>query len=439
MSETLAERYELGELVDRGAMADVYRAHDRLLDRTVAVKLFRATSDPDEHRRFDDEAHALARLIHPGLVLIFDVGALGDRPFLVMEFVEGTSLQSLLLDGPLPARQVMRIGAVLAEALAHAHSRGVVHRDVKPSNVLLDSEGLPHVTDFGIALLAGTPPAYLAPEQLAERETGPPADVYALALVLLECLTGEIEYDADNRPPRIPPGLPAEFAELLAAMTSVDATERPTAARCALRLLPGLDDTEAVPTDRSEVAPQAAGEEILWWADEDRTELVPAAPTPAMATPATAALAPVRSGTASRRRRALTASMCGVAAVIVALVFLLGTHQPSTPRSPGGAAGSVQGSVVPGNGTNHGGSAGVGGGGAHRAPRTGTLVANENSIAVTLSATPSAADPPTSSASLPASSPAPSDTTSPDSPTPTSSDSPTTTSESPPPPTTNGQ
>ena len=177
-------RYVLGELVGRGAMAEVYRAHDQLLERTVAVKIFGAYADPVARRRFDEEGYALARLAHPGLALIFDVGTLADRPFLVMEFIDGADLHTRLLDGPLPIEDVLRIGGVLADALAHAHQRGVVHRDVKPANIMLDRDGLPHLTDFGIALLSGAPrltsadaivgtPAYVAPEQLTRRGSRP--------------------------------------------------------------------------------------------------------------------------------------------------------------------------------------------------------------------------------------------------------------------------
>ena len=219
-------------------------------------------------------------MAHPELVAIFDVGTVDDRPFLVMEFVEGTSLHSRLQAGPLPLDQVLRIGGGLADALAHAHHRGVVHRDVKPSNIILDREDRPHLTDFGIALLAGTPrltsaneilgtPAYLAPEQLLDTEVGPPADLYALGLVLLECLSGELEYASGsslevaltrlNRPPRIPAGLPPELTDLLTAMTATEALDRPTAEACALRLLAASDDTrpDAAPRKTVSMSPVA--------------------------------------------------------------------------------------------------------------------------------------------------------------------------------------
>jgi serine/threonine protein kinase len=238
-------------------MADVYLAHDEVLDRPVAVKLFRVEPDALTRRRFQDEARALARLSHPGLVSVYDVDTQDGRPYLVMQPVLGPSLLTKLLRGPLSPDETQYLGAVLADALAHVHSRDVVHRDVKPSNILLDEDGVPHLGDFGIALLAGSErltrtnelvgtPAYLAPEQVLGQEVGPPADVYALGLVLLECLTGEIEYYGGseveialarlNRPPRIPSDLPFDLAGMIAAMTAADPAERPTAAMCVRHL-----------------------------------------------------------------------------------------------------------------------------------------------------------------------------------------------------------
>lgn len=422
----LAGRYELGELIGIGAMAEVYRARDRLLERTVAVKLFRATADPAAHRRFDDEAHALARLTHPGLVLIYDVGTVADRPFLVMELVEGASLAARLREGPLPVPQVARIGAVLADALAHAHSRGVVHRDVKPSNIMLDQEASPHLTDFGIALLAGAPrrtsvhdiigtPAYLAPEQLSDVEIGPRADVYALALVLLECLSGEVEYSGDSnlqvamsrlsRPPRIPGDLPPALAAVLTAMTSTDPDARPTAAYCAQELLAAAGDPEPV------TAP------TVWWADANRTTRL------AAATPRT----PSRARAIRKHWSTLAASAAGIAAVAVALVLLLNTGQPPTSLPQSGGTGQAQGS--PGTGTSTG---PAGNAPTHRShPTAGTLVANRNPVLVvnppasapTGAPTTSSTPPPATSTTPPAtttSSPPP--TTSPTDPSTTTSD-----------------
>jgi hypothetical protein len=213
--------------------------------------MFGMDPDPTAQRRFGDEARTLARLSHPGLVAILDAGIEDDRPYLVMPLLGGGSLQSLLYSGPLTPVEVVAAGSRLAGALAHVHERGVVHRDLKPSNILLDREGEPYLADFGVALMAGGPrrtrsneivgtPSYLAPEQVLGNPVGPPADIYGLGLVLLECLTGRMEYPSGNnvaaavarlhRSPRIPPSLPPGLGGLLAAMTETDAFTRPSAA-----------------------------------------------------------------------------------------------------------------------------------------------------------------------------------------------------------------
>ncbi len=262
--QALAGRYELGPLLGRGAMAEVYRATDLLLDRPVAVKLFAAAQDPVDRRRSMDEGRTLARLSAPGLVTVFDLGLVDNRPYLVMELVDGPSLRDRLLTGPLTVAQTTRLGAPLADALAHAHERGIVHRDVKPSNVLLGEDNAPRLVDFGIALLAGGirltaaneivgTPAYLSPEQVRGDTVGPATDVYALGLVLLECLTGEVVYGGTgwletalarlHRGPAIPPGLPAALGDLLTAMTAAEPADRPSATECATALRGPLTST----------------------------------------------------------------------------------------------------------------------------------------------------------------------------------------------------
>ncbi|GGW42592.1 serine/threonine protein kinase [Streptomyces lucensis JCM 4490] len=258
-------------------MADVYEGVDTRLGRPVAVKVFRPGSEPQSEDRHAAEAVLLARLEHPGLVTVYDTGCHDDRAYLVMQLVDGPTLRGLLTRGALPEGRVARLGTALARALAHVHGAGIVHRDVKPSNVLLDAAGAPHLADFGIARLANatrrTAPdvltgtaAYLAPEQVEGGHVGAAADVYALGLVLLECLKGELEYQGNpleaaiarlHRPPRVPAGLCPELAELLRAMTARDPGARPDAERCAqvLRSLdPGSD-----PRPLSRSTPALAG------------------------------------------------------------------------------------------------------------------------------------------------------------------------------------
>lgn len=250
----VADRYHLLSVIGQGAMANVYRATDGRLDREVAVKLFHRGQDAPVRTRFAAEAQVLARLSHPGLVGVYDAGVEGDRSYLVMQLVDGESLRERLLGGPLDCDDVVLLGARLSMALAHVHANGVVHRDIKPSNIVLDSNGSPHLADFGIALLldsarmTGTgeimgTAAYLSPEQILGADVGAAADIYSLGLVLLECITGELEYPGVSkvesaiarlhRPPRMPAGIPNVLAQLLTAMTARVPEDRPSAGDCA--------------------------------------------------------------------------------------------------------------------------------------------------------------------------------------------------------------
>lgn len=252
VARLLRDRYRLGEVIGRGSAAIVYEAVDIRLGRRVAVKLYQAT-DAIGRFRFASEARLLAGLSHPGLVTVHDVCLDGDQPFLVLRLVDGPSLRHLLDRGPFDSATVARHGARLADALAHVHACGVVHRDIKPANILVDASGGCHLTDFGLARATaaarltgpgeyvGTP-AYLAPEQITDVEVGPAADVYALGLVLLECLTGQTEYTGTtaetalarlSRSPRVPTDLEPGWRTVLTAMTARDPARRPTASRCA--------------------------------------------------------------------------------------------------------------------------------------------------------------------------------------------------------------
>ncbi|MGP3924321.1 serine/threonine-protein kinase [Streptomyces sp. 8N616] len=251
-------RYRLETHLGSGGVADVYSAFDTQLGRSVAIKVFQPNAGGTDERRFHEEARLLAGLNHPGLVTVYDFGVEAYQPFLVMELVSGRSLSELLLGGPLGLDKVAAVGGQLAEVLAYVHQRGVVHRDIKPANILLDHNDNARLADFGISELwsgprhiaeGGVPgtAAYMAPEQVQGSNAGPAADIYALGLVLLQCVTGRVEYPGDrheaatarlSRPPYIPAELPARLRRVLTAMTVSDPAARPTAAQCAAMLHP---------------------------------------------------------------------------------------------------------------------------------------------------------------------------------------------------------
>ena len=242
-------RYEIVRSVAKGGMGEVCEARDRQLDRTVAVKFLARTHTTDERAvaRFRREATAAARLSHPNIVTIYDYGEDGNSLYLVMELVNGRSLGDVLADKrPLAPGDVYTIGAQVASALDHAHQAGIVHRDVKPGNILLGGPGEVKVTDFGIAralhgdenltdtgMVIGTA-TYFAPEQAQGLPAEPTSDLYALGVVLYQMATGVVPFDGDTpvsvaykqvnepapqaalRNPAIPPELDAVIATLMA-------------------------------------------------------------------------------------------------------------------------------------------------------------------------------------------------------------------------------
>lgn len=257
----LAQRYEVRWRLGAGGDGEVWLAHDRAQQRPVAVKLV-CGGGAEDRRRFEDQVRAQAPLAHHAIVRLLDVGVHEGALFLVMAYMAGRPLSSLLWEGPLASDRVGRLGGQVAGALAHAHRHGVVHRDVKPGNVLVDDDQA-HLTDFGTArrgrherarapdsLVGGV--AHVAPEQVNDLAVTGVADVYALGLVLLEALTGQREYPGAGtetamarlrRPPRVPPDLPRPWPELLTHMTAADPADRFTAAEVAMRV-EALDNLE---------------------------------------------------------------------------------------------------------------------------------------------------------------------------------------------------
>ena len=252
----VGQRWELDHLLGRGAVADVFSGRDVTTGREVAVKVLRETS-AETAARFQREIDALRGLDHDGIVGIVSHGVADGRPFVVLDRVGGGTLADrLAADGAMDATDAAALGAVLADALAHAHERGVVHRDVKPSNVLLDVDGRPKIGDFGIAFVDGAAAltgsgftvgtvAYLAPEQVRGEDVTPSTDVYALGLVLLEAITGRQAFPGNGLPaaaarlerdPAVPAGVPAPMAQLLVAMTQRAPQDRPAMPVVATRL-----------------------------------------------------------------------------------------------------------------------------------------------------------------------------------------------------------
>ena len=213
-------RYQLHELLGRGGMGEVFRAHDMALNRDVAIKFVATTklADPEARGRLLREAKAAAGLDHPGICPVYEAGETPDgRAFIVMQFVDGRPLSELVANGPLPVREALGYAVQIAEALSAAHHNGIVHRDLKPSNVMVEASGRVRLLDFGIAkVIASAPaaanlsttsvhttgnalvgtPGYMSPEQIQQRPLDGRADLFALGVLLYECLTGKRPFDA---------------------------------------------------------------------------------------------------------------------------------------------------------------------------------------------------------------------------------------------------
>ncbi|WP_433796175.1 serine/threonine-protein kinase [Actinoplanes sp. CA-252034] len=253
-------RFRLRDRLGAGGMSVVWRAHDQVLGRDVAVKVLSPALARDTARlaHIRDEARAVARLRHPNIVEVYDYGEAGGLPYLVMEVAEGRTLAQLLTGGPLPWETAVVITAQVAAALAAAHERSVVHRDVKPANVVVSGARV-KLLDFGISAVSGDDdhfaghllgtPAYLAPERLEHGVVRPATDVYALGLLLYRALAGRQPWAASTatemvrahryqEPHGLPPvaGLPAEVARLCRRCLSKDPDQRPDAASAAATL-----------------------------------------------------------------------------------------------------------------------------------------------------------------------------------------------------------
>lgn len=328
----LGGRYRIEKPLGQGAMAEVLAAFDERLERPVAVKLLRPELSvrPDMRARFEQEARAAARLSHPNVVGVFDTGEDGGAAYLVMERLPGRTLADRIAAGPIPVEQVVQIGTDVLAALAEAHRCELVHRDVKPGNILLTEEGRAKVADFGIAktvaerpgaspgvtdltevgMVIGTP-AYLAPERLAGRPASIGSDLYAVGVVLFEALTGHKPVPGEGATAQIPPALAAVLDR---AMAAAPEERYPTAAAMAADLLAA---GRAGPVERSSTPTVVLGDTTVPLAS--RAGRAPAAPR-------------------ALRRRPIVALGALAGALVLALVLALaagngGSHQASSTRA----------------------------------------------------------------------------------------------------------
>ncbi len=302
-------RYRLGRLLGRGGYARVYEAVDTALERTLAIKIIDGDgADPADVARVRSETRLLASLSHPSLVTLYDARLASTPAYLAMELISGPTLGDRIARGPLAGPEVARIGREVAEAFAVIHARGIVHRDVKPSNILIRPAAhtgeTPRATlaDFGIASLVGATrvtradtvvgtAAYLSPEQARGMPASPRSDVYALGLVLLEALTGSRPWSSATphealaarlvSTPDIPAHIPPSWREVLSHMTALEPSDRPdaTALIVALRTLANVDVPRPpvgadAPTARLEAAtaglPGGTAPTRVWNAGGDR-------------------------------------------------------------------------------------------------------------------------------------------------------------------------
>lgn len=283
----LAERYQLTSVLGRGGMGDVWLGCDQRLQRDVAIKVLRPQLAADQRvrRRFEDEARASAQLAHPHVVAVFDSGEDDGTPFLVMERLSGRTLADEIRNGPLPLQRVQVLAEQILSALAAAHGAGVLHRDIKPGNVLLSADGSAKVADFGIAkivddldatttgVVLGTP-AYLAPERISGSAATPSSDMFAVGVVLYEALTGSCPFEGEHpiaiataiqRGEFVPvrerrPEVPVAFARVIERALAKDPRDRFSSAAT---MLAALQSSSVPPSSPSSTPPTVVVNETM--------------------------------------------------------------------------------------------------------------------------------------------------------------------------------
>ncbi len=355
LPESLAERYVLEQRLAHGGSAEVWQARDTVLDRPVAVKVLHRhlLDDATTRARLIQEARAAASLSHPGIVAVYDVAIDEEASAaVILELVEGESLADRIKrEGALPPRAAVRIAAEVAEALAHAHDRGIVHRDVKAANVLLGTDGEARLADFGIArvladeaqrltdtgTIAGTL-RYVAPEQLRGEPAGPPADVYAVGVLLTEMVSGKPPYQVDSpvalaeaqrTPPMAIEGAPPSLSAIIRPTLDPDPDRRPSSAGTLAEDLRSWLETDAAPhaLDSAPDAPTLPAIPLpgvpvvpATYADSPEPSVASASSAPPPSAPPPAA---VRTPPPPRRRSPLILPALLAGAMLIALLLLL--------------------------------------------------------------------------------------------------------------------
>ena len=340
-------RYRIERVLGRGGMALVYLGHDAELGRPVAIKLLadNLAGDDSFRARFMREARMAAGLSHVNIVHVYDVGQDSDqRPYIVMEFVDGESLaETIAREGHIPPARVREIGLDCCRGLQHAHAAGLVHRDIKPHNLLADREGLVKIADFGVArsleetqlTMVGSvlgSARYLSPEQAAGRPVTPAADIYSLGVTLYELLTGRTPHQGDSLtelaqqravpPPPIAelvPDVPGALETAVMSCLEVDPKRRPRSA-AALALALGASDS-------------MAATRILAAAPVERTLVMEPAPASPRQARAASALQLVFAGERRVRAMGLAIGLLIVLVLVIALATAGGGGKPKPPVS----------------------------------------------------------------------------------------------------------
>jgi eukaryotic-like serine/threonine-protein kinase len=360
--ETIGGRYRLGDRLGAGGMGEVFVAHDLRLDREVALKLLRADLAQQEgmRERVVAEARLAARLTHPHVVGVLDTGEQDGRPFVVMERLSGRTLRDELADGRMPPERVRDVGLQVLRALAAAHELGIVHRDVKPGNILDAGVGTWKVADFGIAkwvhaeeTLTGTgellgSPSYLAPERIDGQQAGPASDLYAVGVLLYEALTGRKPFEGDDPfalaaairegryepPTAIEAGVDPQITAVIERAMRRDPGERYESAEAMAAAL--LGDESVGDRTATEVIAEPIEADVD--TEPDGHETVPIPPMER-----TARLPSQPSKPADHPRRPSRAALIAGAAIVVVLLVILALTVFTGPDVPGanGTAGTA--------------------------------------------------------------------------------------------------